>query len=218
MKTSEDSTAPLADARQAPAGKSHHVGTAKPLKLADDVVSTAIYGGPGDCYRYTLKRVWDPRKPLVMWLMMNPSVATETGDDRTVAKCQRYARQWGYGGMFVGNSFAYRCTNQDRLLEVPDPVGPEDDHYLLEMARQAQCVVLATGTPHAPRLRQRAVQVAHMLARAGIPLTVLRLSKEGRPVHPLYLPAHLTPQPLCVDRLPKEETLADQTGKPPSED
>lgn len=176
----------------------HNVGTARPLKLASDVVSTAVYGGPNDCYRYTLKRVWDPSKPLVMWVMMNPSVATETGDDRTVAKCQRYARAWGYGGMVVGNSFAYRCTDQERLLEVPDPIGPEDDRYLLEMAKQAACVVLALGTPRAPELRARATEVTRLLTEAGVPLTALRLSKEGRPVHPLYLPASLTPQPLAA--------------------
>lgn len=93
----------------------HHVGSSRPLKLSDDVVSTATYGGPDKCYRYTLRRIWDPARPLLMWLMMNPSVATELGDDRTVAKCQRYARAWGYGGILVGNTFAYRCTDQARL-------------------------------------------------------------------------------------------------------
>ena len=94
----------------------HHVGQSRPLRLSDDVVSTATYGGEDNCYRYTLRRVWEEGRPMVMWLMMNPSVATEHGDDRTVAKCQRYARAWGYGGLFVGNTFAYRCTGQTRLL------------------------------------------------------------------------------------------------------
>lgn len=176
------------------ASSGHFVGTAKPLSLTDDVVSTACYGGPGDCYRYTLKRVWDGTLPCIMWLMMNPSVATEFGDDRTVAKCQRYSRAWGYGGMFVGNSFAYRCTEQKRLLEVPDPIGPRNDDYLLEMARQAEFVILAYGTPQARNLQQRGTDVARMLLKAGITLKALRLSRKGkRPEHPLYLPAALTP-------------------------
>lgn len=179
----------------------HHVGGSRPLKLAEDITSTAIYGGPQDCYRYTLRRVWDEQRPTIMWLMMNPSVATEFGDDRTVAKCQRYARAWGYGGMFVGNSFAYRCTDQKRLLEMPDPVGPDNDAHLLDMARQADLVVLAYGSPQAKGLRARGTEVARMLAHHGIKVTALRLSKSGRPEHPLYLPAALTPQPLDPDML-----------------
>ncbi|UMM64142.1 DUF1643 domain-containing protein [Aristophania vespae] len=172
----------------------HFVGSSQPLSLKDDVVSTAIYDGAGKCYRYTLKRVWEENKPLIMWLMMNPSVATEFGDDRTVAKCQRYTRSWGYGGMFVGNSFAYRCTDQKRLLEVADPVGPLNDHYLLEMAQQAEFVILAYGTPQAKTLQQRGTNVALMLAKAGVPLRAMRLSRKGgRPEHPLYLPSALLP-------------------------
>jgi len=171
----------------------HHVGSAAALRLQDDVVSTATYDGPGDCYRYRLHRVWDPSKPTVMWLMMNPSVATEYGDDRTVAKCQRYARSWGYGAMFVGNSFAYRCTDQKRLLEVPDPNGPGNDDALLAMAKEADKVILAYGSPTHPSLRDRGNEVALRLHEAGIALYVMRLSKRGRPEHPLYLPGTLEP-------------------------
>ncbi|GAB31157.1 hypothetical protein BJI49_07480 [Acetobacter pasteurianus] len=174
----------------------HNVGTARPLKLSEDVVSTATYGGPDKCYRYKLKRVWDPSRPLVMWLMMNPSVATEYGDDRTVAKCQRYARAWGYGGILVGNTFAYRCTDQLRLLETPDPVGPENDKALLEMAQEANKVIAAYGTPHHKALLARGPEVVHMLQQHGITVDALRLSKTGRPCHPLYLPASLLPEPL----------------------
>lgn len=179
----------------------HHVGDSRPLKLGGDVTSTALYGGPQDCYRYVLRRVWDARRPMIMWLMMNPSVATEFGDDRTVAKCQRYSRAWGYGGLFVGNSFAYRCTDQKRLLEVEDPVGPDNDAHLLEMARQADRVVLAYGSPQAKGLRARGTEVARMLGRNGIQVTALRLSRSGRPEHPLYLPSTLVPSPLDPDLL-----------------
>lgn len=179
-----------------PAPSPHHVGTAKALRLANDVVSSAVYDGVGACYRYRLHRVWDPERPTVMWLMMNPSVATEEGDDRTVAKCQRYARAWGYGSILVGNSFAYRCTDQKRLLEVTDPVGPGNDAALLEMAGLADKVILAYGSPTHPSLRERGNRVALNLHEAGILLYTLRLSKGGRPEHPLYLPASLEPRAL----------------------
>jgi len=179
----------------------HNVGTSRALKLGADVASTATYDGPNDCYRYTLHRVWDETGPAVMWLMMNPSVATEYGDDRTVAKCQRYARAWGYGSMYVGNTFGYRCTDQKRLLEVPDPVGPGNNIALLDMAEKADLVVLAYGAPQHKSLRARGTEVARMLLKAGITIAALRLSKSGRPEHPLYLPATLEPQTLSPDQI-----------------
>ncbi|WP_438383465.1 DUF1643 domain-containing protein [Asaia sp. BMEF1] len=171
----------------------HHVGSSRALRLQDDVVSTAVYDGPQECYRYRLHRVWDETRPTLMWLMMNPSVATEYGDDRTVAKCQRYARSWGYGAMFVGNSFAYRCTDQKRLLEVSDPVGPGNDAALLAMAKESDKVILAYGSPTHPSLRKQGNKVALALHQAGVSLYVMRLSKGGRPEHPLYLPGTLEP-------------------------
>lgn len=182
---------------------SHHVGSSRPLRLSDDVISHAIYGGPGKCYRYALTRTWAPALPTVMWLMMNPSVATEDGDDRTVAKCQRYARAWGYGAIFVGNTFAYRCTDQTRLMEVADPVGPENDHYLRDMAHRADLVVAAYGCPRHQALRARGTDVVRMLQNAGIVVNALRLSSRARrPEHPLYLPADLRPTPLpAIDTL-----------------
>ncbi|GBR53533.1 hypothetical protein AA106555_1334 [Neokomagataea thailandica NBRC 106555] len=184
-------------------GAYHNVGTAKPLKLADDIKSTAVYGGKNDCYRYSLKRVWQENAPKLMWLMMNPSVATEFGDDRTVAKCQRYARQWGYGSILVANSFAYRCTDQKRLIEVEDPIGPENDSSIVELAREADLVILAYGSPQIRQLKARGTEVALLLEQNGITLNVLRLSKSGRPEHPLYLPADLRPFPIEASTLQK---------------
>lgn len=171
----------------------HLVGTSPPLCLKDDVESTAIYDGPKECYRYKLHRVWDSNQPSLMWIMMNPSVATEYGDDRTVAKCQKWARMWGYGAIFVGNSFAYRCTDQKRLTEVQDPIGPGNDSALLEMAHEADKLILAYGSPTNPTLRIRGREVAKKLAAAGLQLHVMRLTAAGRPEHPLYLPLALTP-------------------------
>jgi hypothetical protein len=34
--------------------------------------------------------------------------------------------------MYVGNTFAYRATDQSRLAEVDDPIGPNNDGHLLK--------------------------------------------------------------------------------------
>lgn len=172
----------------------HDPGGKVRLAVYAGAVSTAKFGGESNQYRYTLKRVWDATKPMILFVMMNPSTADVDVDDPTVAKCGRLARKWGYGGLYVGNTFAYRATEQKRLLEVDDPVGPENDRYLLKMAKDSEVVIFAYGTPVDKRLRPRGEQVAKLLReKAGVKPQVLRLSKQGVPWHPLYLPESVLP-------------------------
>jgi len=133
--------------------------------------------------------------------MMNPSTAEPRFDDPSVARCRSFAKAWGYGTLLVGNTFAYRATDQRRLLEVEDPIGPENDKYLKQMARKASLIVFAYGKPHI-KLRARGIAVARMLAKAtDHPVYVLKLTADGTPSHPLYLPGNLQPK---VWHLPEE--------------
>lgn len=178
-----------------PAAPTHDPGgKVRPAWPVDSQVTAAF----SECqqYRYQLREIWDTSQPLVLWLLMNPSVACLDNSDPTLRKTGQFARYWGYGGQLVGNVHAYRATDKSRLLEVADPVGPENDRMILDMATQAQTVVLAYGQP--PKsLRQRGQDVVALLS--GHPrLCYLRLAADGTPVHPLYLPGTLTPQPYCV--------------------
>ncbi len=170
----------------------HDPGGKVRLKLSSDVVSHAVFGGDRHEYRYTLHRVWGEAKPAVLFVLMNPSTADTEVDDPTIAKCQRYARAWGYGTMFIGNTFAYRVTDQKQLLEVADPVGPDNDQHIREMAAQADLIVLAYGKPH-PKLRARGAAVQAMLRNEGHTLHAFKLCLDGTPGHPLYLPGDLRP-------------------------
>lgn len=167
-------------------------GKVRPAWPADSTV-TAVFS---ECqrYRYQLREVWDPGRPLVLWLLMNPSVACMDHSDPTLRKTGKFSRSWGYGGQLVGNVHAYRATDKERLLEVADPVGPKNDQAILEMAAKAERIVLAFGQP--PKaLRDRGREVAELLRRHK-GLSYLRLAKDGEtPVHPLYLPAGLRPRP-----------------------
>jgi hypothetical protein len=166
-------------------------GKARPAWPKDSTVSALF----SDCqrYRYQLREVWNPGRPLVLWLLMNPSVACLDHADPTLRKTGNFSRIWGYGGQLVGNVHAYRATDKNRLLEVDDPVGPENDRWIQEMATQAQTVVLAYGQPP-KQLRSRGAQVVDLL-RHHPRLCHLRLARDGTPVHPLYLPFTLRPQP-----------------------
>ena len=73
--------------------------------IKDDAPSVAVYS---DCekYRYSLTRTWDQSQEHVLFVMLNPSTATEVQNDPTVERCERRARTLGFGSFYVTNIFA----------------------------------------------------------------------------------------------------------------
>lgn len=143
-------------------------------------------------YRYSLWRTWGDMlyagKGYAMFICLNPSTADETTDDPTVRRCIGYSRAWGYDGFMMSNIFAYRATDPADMLAQDDPIGPDNDQALTDLANGAGIVVAAWGT-HGAHLG-RGDQVKKMIQG----LHYLRLTKDGFPGHPLYLPKSLTPE------------------------
>jgi hypothetical protein len=140
-------------------------------------------------YRYLLWRTWDLDKPLINWLMLNPSTADELRDDPTVHRCRLWAWHWGYGGIVVTNIHAYRSTDPRKLWKVDDPTGPENDSHIAMAARASGCVVCAWGVHGEKRDRSKAVRE---LLR-DVPLYALKITNGGEPMHPLYVISKQTP-------------------------
>ncbi len=156
-----------------------------------DASSEAIYS---DCetYRYALTRVWQAG-PRLLYVMLNPSTATEVQNDPTVERCERRARALGYGGFRVVNLFALRATDPRSLRAVADPVGPQNDAALAEGALWADQVLCAWGG-HGTFMG-RGADVAVRLRNCGKPLWQLGLTGSGQPKHPLYIGYQTQPQP-----------------------
>ncbi len=143
---------------------------------------------PCRSYRYALGRRWSAA-PVVLIVGLNPSSADAHSDDPTVRRCMAFARSWGYGGLRLGNLFAFRATDPRSMLTATDPVGPANDRWLQQQAEGAALVVAAWGVKGRFASRDQAV-------RSLLPaLHCLRLSRQGCPMHPLYLPAQLRPLP-----------------------
>jgi hypothetical protein len=149
-----------------------------------DAPSTAVYS---DCerYRYSLTRIWDPAGTKALFVMLNPSTATEVQNDPTVERCERRARTLGFGAFQVTNIFAWRDTDPRKMRAAADPVGPQNDQAILEGAAWADQIIAAWGT-HGAHL-QRGPQVEALLRGLDKPLFHLGLSKAGHPKHPLYI-------------------------------
>ncbi|UWP93840.1 DUF1643 domain-containing protein [Aliiroseovarius crassostreae] len=160
-----------------------------------DAASVAVYS---DCehYRYALTRVWEPQAKRVLFIMLNPSKATEIQNDPTVERCERRARALGFGGFRVVNIFGLRETHPQVMRQAADPVGPENDLELLAGCDWADQIICGWGTHGAHR--DRGSEVADLLRARGHRLYHLGLSKAGHPKHPLYI-AYAT-QPMRWDR------------------
>jgi hypothetical protein len=154
-----------------------------------DAVSEAVYS---DCerYRYLLTRVWAPG-PKALFVMLNPSTATEVQNDPTVERCERRARALGFGAFRVTNIFAFRATDPRVMRAAADPIGPDNDAAILASVPWADTVVCAWGN-HGLHLN-RGEAVHEMLRQAGAPLTHLGLTGQGQPRHPLYVGYDQTP-------------------------
>tara|TARA_R110002126_G_scaffold161549_12_gene309408 strand:+ start:3079 stop:3555 length:477 start_codon:yes stop_codon:yes gene_type:complete len=142
-----------------------------------------------DCrkYRFALWRVWDEALPSVMFIGLNPSTADESANDPTLTRCIRYAQSWGYGGVCMANIFAFRATDPKVMMSVPDPVGADNDRWLLELSQSAGLVVAAWG--NTGRYMGRSDHVRNLIPN----LHCLKLNKSGEPAHPLYQKTQIQP-------------------------
>lgn len=155
-----------------------------------DAASEADYS---DCmaYRYALTRVWGTGAK-ALFVMLNPSTATEVQNDPTVERCERRARTLGLGAFRVVNIFAFRATDPLAMRATADPVGPQNDAAILAGVDWADQIICGWGG-HGAHLG-RGERVEEMLRRAAQPLFHLGLTKGGQPKHPLYIGYQVQPQ------------------------
>ena len=148
-----------------------------------DAHSEAVYS---DCerYRYLLTRTWGPGSR-ALFIMLNPSTATEVQNDPTVERCERRARALGFGAFRVTNIFAFRATDPKVMRSADDPVGAENDAAIGDSLAWADAVICAWGN-HGLH-RGRGAEVEAMLRGSGARLFHLGLTGQGQPKHPLYI-------------------------------
>ena len=146
--------------------------------------SIAKYSDCGQ-YRYALTRVWELETSQVVFVMLNPSTATEVQNDPTVERCERRARTLGLGGFQVINIFAWRSTDPKKMRVAKDPIGPDNDKTIMKACRWGDQIIAAWGT-HGSHLN-RGSEVEKILRKSNKPIFHLGLSKGGHPKHPLYI-------------------------------
>lgn len=143
-----------------------------------------------DCgkYRYNLGRRWgDLMARHLVWVMLNPSTADADTDDNTIRKCIYFTHREGFSRLTVVNLFAFRSTDPDAMLALPEDEarGPENGSEIAAMARDADMIVCAWGNPGGKLIPEALWPYRMKCYHLG-------LNGGGSPKHPLYL-AKATP-------------------------
>jgi hypothetical protein len=110
------------------------------------------------------------------------------------ARTWGFASRWGYGGIVIVNLFAYRSRDPKALLYVDDPVGPENDWYIMQALQMGGIgeLVCAWGCAEHMRgnfrqERKRALLTRIRAVYPALSLRCLGMNKTGEPRHPLML-------------------------------
>lgn len=146
-------------------------------------VSYAMYSDD-ERYRYQLTRRLTPIDQHILFVMLNPSTATELDNDPTVHRCERRALKMGFGTYTVCNLFAFRNTFPLLMTQQKDPVGPDNDKIIRQCAHAADYILVGWGQwgKHLDRGRK----VLELLYAMGKVVYCLKKNRDGTPVHPLY--------------------------------
>jgi len=149
---------------------------------------SAVFSDCGN-YRYRLDRRWDMQRPPLAFGMLNPSTANEIKNDATIERCERRARQLGFGSLIVWNLFAYRTVSPKTLRAFPNPVGPENDNFIrdvmIETSRRGGTIIAGWGSHGL--FQERYLYAAELAYQLHIDLYCLGITNSGQPRHPLYV-------------------------------
>ena len=147
---------------------------------------TAVFS-PCRKWRYHLQQVWDDTKPNLMWMMLNPSTADETKNDPTVERCEQRARMWGFGGVEVYNIFSYRATDPEDMKSHADPIGPDNDSWVVTFAKKSRETTAIIGWGNHGGHLNRGKQVLDIIEAHNGVVKALKVNASGHPKHPLYV-------------------------------
>ncbi len=140
-------------------------------------------------YRFSLWRIWDESKSLVMFIGLNPSTADEHENDNTIKSVERISRYNGHGGFYMMNCFPIVSTDPSILEGFWASANSYEQNQdtinrqkLKEIGDKCQAVVFAWGDFKVVKIIHRDKELLQLFPNAK----ALHLNKSGSPKHPLY--------------------------------
>lgn len=141
--------------------------------------------------RYSLGQIFDERGRTLICFGINPSTACPDCLDNTINKIIKIARFNGYENWIMLNIYPQRATNPDDLHKIADePIikrNLEIISHNLDTFKESD-ILFAYGNLISKRkyLKGCLNQITELLKAKNKKVYIIKLTKEGNPVHPLY--------------------------------
>ena len=130
--------------------------------------------------RFTLSRIWDKKKPKLLYIMLNPSIADDKKDDPTIKRLMFFTKKYRYGGFYVANLFT-QITPYPKELNMENLSKKNNLKIINDLIKKSDSIVYAWGNlVSEPR---------ELLEIIDSPLCFGK-NLNGTPKHPLYLPSN----------------------------
>ena len=111
--------------------------------------------------------------------MLNPSLANNSVDDRTIKKLNYFTKKFGFGGFYVGNIYPHITPYPKILYSLNLSQSKKNCFHIDSMIKKSKKTVFAWGN-----CKERPLWVENLVKN---PLCFGH-NKNGSPKHPLYLP------------------------------
>ena len=130
--------------------------------------------------RFSLSRIWDQKKPKLLYIMLNPSIADDKRDDPTIKRLIFFTKKFRYGGFYVTNLFT-QITPYPKELNMDNLSKKNNLKIINDLIKKSDSIVYAWGNlVSEPR---------DLLEIIDSPLCFGK-NINGTPKHPLYLPSN----------------------------
>lgn len=152
---------------------------------------SAIFSECG-MYRYRLDRQIGDALKTVAFIGINPSIANEVDNDKTVNRMLSFAMGNGAGKVIVANVFSLISTDINGLRTDIPLKGNEHDFHFQQIISEADILVPCWGSRAKLRAGNRHFldNCMSLLLSSGKPVLCLGKTKSGKdPLHPQRLPS-----------------------------
>ena len=152
---------------------------------------SAIFSECG-MYRYRLDRQIGVALKTVAFIGINPSIANDVDNDRTVNRMLEFAEEIGAGKVIVANVFSLVSTDINGLRKDILLRGSEHDFHFQRIISEADILVPCWGSRGKLRASNRPFldECMNLLRSTGKPVLCFGKTKSGEdPLHPQRLPS-----------------------------
>lgn len=149
-------------------------------------ITTEIAESDDGRQRYSLKKIWDKKKPLVTVLTLYPTSAGYVESDLTSMLITNNVYKLGYGGFYSVNLYSKKVADKQKKIYYTDDFN---DTCIVECVKDSEMIIFAQGNlPNKnKKVKGRLDDVISKLKKEGLTKKIYKLTDKDKKVcyHPL---------------------------------